>query len=189
MKPFRVICPFLIALHFPRWPIFYNICSLLSELEALFRLPPSPPSLLLFCFSTASLNIFLSSSPALRLHLQLEQIHPSLPSLCLHALTLLISSNLPLLHFLSSPLSLSLLWAKPLILYAHFLPVLRLPHAVSSSNQSLLFIHNPVFFLCHLPPTLCFSPPPLSPPITFQPFIFCLSSPPLLMLPSSLFCF
>lgn len=190
MKPFTLICPFLIALHFPRWPIFHNICSLLSELEALLFLPLPPPSLLLLLSLIALIHppllmpvIFLSSFHAPTS--SYNRFNSSSSSFSLFTLTLLSHPVLSLsastlLHFLSSPLSLThSCRRKPLILYTHFLPVLRLPHCCSSiipppSNLVLLSSSSSSFISLHHIPAFHILP---------------LSSPPLPLLPSSLLCF
>lgn len=182
LKPFTVICPFLIALHFPRWPIFHNICSLLSELEVLLFLPLSPPSLLFLLSSSLNASYLPLLLP--RSYLQLQQIQlllllplfvhfdftftPSVISFSLHP------PALPLLPSLSHSFR-----RKPLILYTHFLPVLRLPHCCSSiipppSNLVLLSSSSSSFISLHHIPAFHILP---------------LSSPPLPLLPSSLLCF
>lgn len=188
MKPFTVIWPFLIALHFPRWPIFHNICSLLSELEALLFLPLPPPSLLLLLSLIALIHppllmpvIFLSSfhAPTSSYNRFKSSSSSSSFSLTLLSHPVLSLSASTLLHFLSSPLSLThSCRRKPLILYTHFLPVLRLPHCCSSiipppSNLVLLSSSSSFISLHHIP--------------AFH--ILPLSSPPLPLLPSSLLCF
>lgn len=82
LQPFGAICPFLIALHFPRWPISYNICSLTSESEALVVLPSLSRSL--------PPPVFFSFWPFFSL---IPAIHPPVPSLNVSYLPLLPPSS------------------------------------------------------------------------------------------------
>lgn len=138
LKPFGAICPFLIALHFPRWPIFSNICSLISELEALsslssYSLTPSFSSLSL-CFCFFSFWPFLSLIP---------RIHPPFSSLNVGYLPLLLPLATTTLTHPSPSL---LLHPSPIVpdaLCRHTLSILSHP-MLSLSAPVLLSIHPPL---------------------------------------------